>query len=108
MRTPVFVTVDVEHDCPPFLSTWRGIEEGMPRLRELLNEEHVPATMFVTGEVARRYPNLIDELTKEGHEIGCHGDSHASFAALSPEAAEREIRDSSDTLRSHADVVSFR
>ena len=105
---PVFVTVDVEPDCPPFLNTWRGIDEGMPKLRQLLDDEQVRATMFVTGEVARRYPDLIDGLVADGHELGCHGDTHASFATLSPEQSEREILDSTRTLRAHSDVVSFR
>lgn len=105
---PVFVTVDVEPDCPPFLSTWRGIDEGMPRLRRLLDEEHVRATMFVTGTVARRSPALVDQIVADGHELGCHGDTHRSFATLTHDEAEKEIRTSSDTLRAHADVVSFR
>lgn len=109
MQEPrVFVTVDVEPDCPPFFDTWRGIDEGMPKLRELLAEEQVPATMFVTGTVARRNPELVDAIVAEGHELGCHGDTHASFATLTPEDAEREIADSSRTLRAHGDVVSFR
>jgi peptidoglycan/xylan/chitin deacetylase (PgdA/CDA1 family) len=107
-QRPVYITVDVEPDCPPFLNTWRGIDEGMPKLRQLLREEAIRATMFVTGDVARRYPALIDGLVADGHELGCHGDTHASFATLTDEQAAREIRDSTETLRAHAEVVSFR
>ena len=106
--TCAYLTVDVEPDCPPFLDTWRGIDEGMPKLRHLLADEQVPATMFVTGEVARRHPRLLDGLVADGHEIGCHGDTHTSFDALGDEEAAREIRDSSAALRAHAEVVSFR
>ena len=107
-ETPVFVTVDVEPDCPPFLDTWRGIDEGLPKLRQLLADEQVRATMFVTGDVARRYPRTIDGLVADGHELGCHGDTHSSFARLTPDEVAREIRDSTRTLRAHGDVVSFR
>jgi peptidoglycan/xylan/chitin deacetylase (PgdA/CDA1 family) len=107
-QRPVFITVDVEPDCPPFLKTWRGIDEGMPKLCRLLDEEQVRATMFVTGDVARRYPAMIDRLVADGHELGCHGDTHASFATLTPEQSEREIVDATRTLRAHGDVVSFR
>jgi len=107
-QRPVYVTVDVEPDCPPFLNTWRGIHEGMPKLRQLLRDEQIRTTMFVTGDVARRYPALIDGLVADGHELGCHGDTHASFATLTDDEAVREIRDSSATLRAHGDVVSFR
>ena len=105
---PVYLTVDVEPDCPPFLGTWRGMDEGLPKLRQLLSDERVPATMFVTGEVARRYPLLIDELLADGHELGCHGDTHASLVTLRPDEVAKEIHDSTRTLRAHGDVVSFR
>jgi len=107
-ETRVFVTVDVEPDCPPFLDSWRGIDEGMPKLRQLLAEEEVRATMFMTGGVARRNPQLVDAIVADGHELGCHGDTHASFANMSAREAEREIADSSRTLRAHGDVISFR
>ena len=35
----VYFTVDVEQDCPPYLNTWRGVEEGMqacPGFNDLL------------------------------------------------------------------------
>ena len=104
----VYFTIDVEPDCPPYLTTWRGIEEGMPRLIDMLREERVPATFFTTGEVARRYPKTVQAVVDAGHELGSHGDSHASFATLGAEDAEREIADSSRTLRAFGDVTSFR
>ena len=107
-ETPVFLTVDVESDCPPFLNTWRGIDEGLPKLLQILADEHVRATMFVTGEVARRYPVLMDGLVANGHELACHGDTHACLATLTPSQVAREIHDSTQTLRAHGDVVSFR
>ena len=42
----VYITVDVEPDCPPYMWTWRGMEEGMPRLLQLLDTEKVPVTLF--------------------------------------------------------------
>ena len=104
----VAITIDLEHDCPPFLTTYRGVTEGMPRLLELLARERVPATFFCTGEVARRHPEVVRRLVDEGHELGCHGDTHARFGRLSREGAEREIREAAATLRGFAPVTSFR
>ena len=106
--TTVFLTVDVEPDCLPFLGTWRGMDEGLPKLRQLLSDEQVKATMFVTGEVARRYPRVIDDLVADGHELGCHADTHARLAKLTRDQVAREIQDSTRALRAHGDVVSFR
>ncbi|TAN39861.1 MAG: polysaccharide deacetylase, partial [Nitrospirae bacterium] len=64
MRT--FFTVDVEQDCPPFRSSFRGIEHGLPKLVEILKQKKIPATFFVTGDVARRYPAVIRELVDAG------------------------------------------
>jgi peptidoglycan/xylan/chitin deacetylase (PgdA/CDA1 family) len=104
----VAISVDLEHDCPPFLTTYHGVTEGMPRLLDLLAAEQVPATFFCTGDVARRHPAIVRRLVDEGHELGCHGDTHARFGGMRRDVAEREIRDASATLRAFAEVTSFR
>lgn len=109
-RQPFLVafTVDVEPDCPPYLSGFRGIEEGMPRLLDLLAAERVPATFFTTGDVARRYPAVVDRLVAEGHELASHGMTHRAFDSLDPNEARREIEESAAILRQSAAVTSFR
>jgi peptidoglycan-N-acetylglucosamine deacetylase len=104
----VAITVDLEHDCPPFLTTYRGVTEGMPRLLDRLARERVAATFFCTGDVARRHPDIVRRLVDEGHELGCHGDTHARFGGLDRAAAEREIGDAAATVRAFAEVTSFR
>ncbi|HEY2744656.1 MAG TPA: polysaccharide deacetylase family protein [Polyangia bacterium] len=105
----VAITVDLEHDCPPFLTTYRGVTQGMPRLLELLAAESVPATFFCTGDVARKHPEIVRRLVDEGHELGCHGDTHARFGAMDRATAERELADAGATLRAFgAPVTSFR
>ncbi len=104
----VCVTADVEPDCPPYLWTWRGIEEGMPKLLDLLDRERVPATLFTTAQVAERYPATVRDSVARGHELACHGVSHTAFDAMEERAAEREITESVALLRGFAPVVSFR
>ena len=104
----VAFTVDVEHDCPPFRSTYRGITEGLPKLVELLDQEKIPATFFVTGDVAIRYPESIEDLVRRGHEIGCHGHTHQRFDRISDGGARAEIGEATQILRRFYPVVSFR
>ena len=104
----VCFTVDMEQDCPPFLSTFRGIEEGTPPLLRMLDEERVRGTFFITGDIARRFPEVVRQIAAAGHEIGCHGDTHRRFDMMPPEDAEQEIRASTATLRSFYPVRSFR
>jgi len=108
VNVSVHFTVDVEQDCPPYLNTWRGIEEGMPKLLALLAEEGVAATCFTTGEVARRYPESVAAIVDAGHELACHGDTHRSFADMTREEADRELVAASESLRRFGAVTSFR
>jgi peptidoglycan/xylan/chitin deacetylase (PgdA/CDA1 family) len=105
----VCITVDLEPDCPPYLSsTFRGIEHGTPALLSLFAELGIRATWFTTGEVAERYPAAVRALVREGHELGCHGISHTAFDTLDEREARREIVDSARLLRTFAPVTSFR
>jgi peptidoglycan/xylan/chitin deacetylase (PgdA/CDA1 family) len=104
----VCVTVDAEPDCPPYLGGWRGMEEGAPAVLDLFAEEAVPATFFTTGETAREYPDFVERLVADGHELGSHGMTHTPFPDLTTEEAEREIRETSVLLRTYAPVTSFR
>ncbi len=105
----VFLSVDVEQDCPPFLSTWRGVEEGMPRLLDLFQGERIRTTFFTTGQVAERYPQHVARLLWEGHELGCHGYSHRRFDQMNRDEAEQELTRAGHALRLlGAPVESFR
>jgi peptidoglycan/xylan/chitin deacetylase (PgdA/CDA1 family) len=90
MKT-VALTVDVEQDCPPFLQTTRGIEEGLPKLLMLFQEEGITATFFTTGQIAESYPQLVGRILEQGHELGCHGYSHRRFDQMNPAEAKAEL-----------------
>ncbi len=103
------ISFDVEQDCPPYLSTTRGMEEGLPRLLDLLAEKRVKATFFFTGEMAEKYPGLARRVVDEGHELGCHGYRHERFDHMSPGEAEWRLKKALTILRSFSDeVVAFR
>jgi len=106
-RTVAF-TIDLEPDCPPFLQGYRGVEQGLPALLDLLRDVGVPATFFTTGDVARRYPASIERVVADGHELACHGMTHTAFNTLERGAAREEIEQSTQILRRFAMVTSFR
>jgi peptidoglycan/xylan/chitin deacetylase (PgdA/CDA1 family) len=54
---------------------WRGL----PRLLDLFEAHAVPATFFVPGWVAERWPERFREIDRCGHEIGHHGYLHEAF-----------------------------
>ena len=55
------------------------VEKNTRRILEMLNRRGIRATFFVLGWVAERCPELIREISAEGHEIGCHGFSHRTI-----------------------------
>ncbi len=104
----VYLTVDVEPDCPPYLWTWRGIVEGMPALMDIFDTEGVPGTFFTTGATAERHPDCIRGIVDRGHELACHGYSHSSFLKMDEKQAREEITGTNSILRAFAPVTSFR
>jgi peptidoglycan/xylan/chitin deacetylase (PgdA/CDA1 family) len=101
-------TCDLEPDCPPFLSGFRGVEHGLPKLLGVLEKLSVPATFFTTGEVAQRYPDAVRAVVGAGHELGCHGMTHTAFTSMTRGEATDEIVESAVILRAFAPVTSFR
>ncbi len=53
-----------------------GPIQGMPRILNLLDKHGIPATFFVPGITAERYPEVVREIGRCGHEIGYHGYIH--------------------------------
>jgi peptidoglycan-N-acetylglucosamine deacetylase len=61
---------------------------GVPRILDLLAEYSLPATFFIPGLTAERYPRAVERILEAGHEVGYH--SYAHFSPVDQnEAAER-------------------
>jgi peptidoglycan/xylan/chitin deacetylase (PgdA/CDA1 family) len=108
--SPIYIlfTVDTEPDLPPILSTYEGMEEGIPFLSDLFSTYEVHGTFFVLGETAVDYPQLITHLAQD-HEIGCHGMHHISLKDLSPQEKELQVEEATEILQNLAGTItSFR
>ncbi len=104
----VLLTFDVEQDCPPYLNSWAGVEQGMPKILELLDDKGVKATFFVTAETSKKFPSVVRRIVDEGHELASHGYMHERYDNLSKHHAATLLRKSLNVLRKHYDVISFR
>jgi cellulose synthase/poly-beta-1,6-N-acetylglucosamine synthase-like glycosyltransferase/spore germination protein YaaH len=56
-----------------------------------LKELHVPATFFLIGENAERYPSLVRRIWREGHEIGNHSFTHSDLGTVTDQQARLEL-----------------
>jgi len=59
---------------------------------ELFRKYNSKATFFVLGTVAEWYPELIEEMKSDGHEIGIHGYTHARLSEHTRESFDEEIK----------------
>src|SRR5918911_1063635 len=99
--TVAILSFDVDAEAPILVEGRRHAENpaamshqaygplvAVPRILDLLAEHALPATFFVPGVTAERYPETVERIAAAGHEVGHHGHSHRSPLHLS-EAAER-------------------
>ena len=53
-----------------------------PRVLRVLRKYHASATFFMIGSAARRYPFIVKEVVRQGHEIGNHTWDHANLMRI--------------------------
>ncbi|KGE17252.1 polysaccharide deacetylase family protein [Paenibacillus wynnii] len=53
-----------------------------PQLLDVLRRNHVRATFFVVGSRAKKHPELVARMVREGHIIGNHSYNHPQFRKL--------------------------
>ncbi len=72
-----------------------------PAILDLLGKHQAKAMFFLIGEKAVRYPELVKEIHRRGHEIGNHSWSHprATFWMLGPVRTYREIAKCQNVIR---------
>ncbi len=64
-----------------------GPVQGMPRILNLMHKHDIPATFFIPGITAERYPEVVKEIARCGHEIAFHGYTHNCWPTKEEEDA---------------------
>lgn len=98
MKKTCFLSIDIESS---FAQTkvgamedkenFEGIEK-LDRILDIFKKHNANATLFVTGEVLEKYPDLVKKWAKD-YEIGCHNYFHKTLDLLDLETRERQIKD---------------
>ena len=58
----------------PFSQGEYGATTGLPRILEMLDRQHVPASFFIPAMSLMLHPEMLQEIEKSGmHEVGVHG-----------------------------------
>jgi peptidoglycan/xylan/chitin deacetylase (PgdA/CDA1 family) len=89
----VLLAEDVRHADNPALMSHQayGPTVGVPRILELLSEYALPATFFVPGLTADRYPHTVEQILQAGHEVAHHSYAHISPIAQSEDEERRDF-----------------
>ncbi|MDO4550098.1 MAG: DUF3473 domain-containing protein [Planctomycetia bacterium] len=68
------------------------IEDSTRRILEIFEQSQISATFFILGWVAQKYPFLVREIERGGHEIGLHSYSHRLIYEMTPEEFREDLR----------------
>jgi polysaccharide deacetylase family protein (PEP-CTERM system associated) len=76
------------------VSSWDSrecrVERNVDVLLDMFEQNKVTATFFTLGWVAERYPQVVERIAKQGHEVASHGYSHQLIYNQTPEGFREE------------------
>ena len=72
-----------------FDAAW-GNEDTM-RILDILKENDVKVTFFMTGEWVEKFPDDVKKISEAGHVLGNHSENHKKMSELSKEECKEEI-----------------
>ena len=89
-------------------SDWDSFESRVCRNTELLlrilDAAGVPATFFVLGWVAERFPALVRRIEAAGHELASHSYDHGLVFNKTPEAFRADLLRGRDAIEQQTGV----
>lgn len=62
-----------------------------PKVLDVLRKHRAHAVFFVTGTMASRYPDLVQRIVDEGHEVGVHTFNHPDLSFQSKKRIDWEL-----------------
>ena len=80
------------------------------KLMAVLKQEGVPATFFVVGKMAVRYPGIVQDMAREGYEVANHTFTHPNLSHVDTKTLLNELAQTREVIRllTGKDTVFFR
>ncbi|MFF6999423.1 glycosyltransferase [Streptomyces sp. NPDC008313] len=78
--------------------------EWTPKVLDVLKKHDAHAVFFVTGTMASRYPDLVQRMVDEGHEVGLHTFNHPDLSYHSTKRIDWELSQNQLALEGAAGV----
>ena len=83
------------------------VEANTLRLLDILDQHRAQATFFILGWVAERYPTLVREIVKRGHEAACHSYWHRLIYKLDPQEFRSDTARAKDVIEQAAGTAVY-
>ena len=68
------------------------IENNTLKILDILDKHLVKGTFFVLGWIAERYPGIVKDIDRRGHEVACHSYCHRLVYNMTPEDFREDTR----------------
>ncbi|MEW1924338.1 glycosyltransferase [Streptomyces sp. NPDC088360] len=78
--------------------------EWTPKVLDVLKKHHAHGVFFVTGTMASRYPDLVERMVDEGHEVGLHTFNHPDLSYQSSSRIDWELSQNQLSLAGAAGI----
>jgi polysaccharide deacetylase family sporulation protein PdaB len=69
------------------------------QILDILKKEHVKATFFVVGTMAKRYPSVLKRIDQEGHIVSNHSWNHPVLTKLPEAGVMKQIEDTNNVVK---------
>lgn len=90
-KLPIYcVDTDKKQIALSFDAAWGN--EDTRKILDILKNNDIKATFFMTGEWIEKYPEDVKAIFNEGHELGNHSMNHKQMSTLSFEECVNELK----------------
>jgi peptidoglycan/xylan/chitin deacetylase (PgdA/CDA1 family) len=84
---------------PSMISRGEFAAVGVPRVLRLLREHGIQATFFIPGHTVHAYPDLVDSIAADEHEVAHHGWGHENPSEFDVDGERRNLERGLEALQ---------
>lgn len=88
------------HDGRAF--RYQQFDEAFAKVLGELDRLNIKATCFCLGKLATDFPQVVREIARRGHEVGCHSNEHVWLNKMNE---EQLLKDTQEALKALEDVI---
>lgn len=115
MQKHVIFGFDMETDIGSYLKSYNGVKEGTPKILRIFDTYGIKGTFLFTGDAAKGNPEVVRQVRRSGHEVGCHslmhetvGEAHFNMPNDAPILEEEAQRRLSMNMEMVEDIIGER